>query len=243
MAMVEQPLSVSGNMRKQLLHIGIEHHPVLIIDDFVANPALLVAMAETGPEFAPELPGFYPGARKLASAGYPLLLQQALGADLCALMGPPDHCRLHVDLAVYSLTSTPVKQLQPMQCVPHVDTHNPEHIAAVHYLCDEKFAGTSFYRHRSTGYESIDETRLKPYFAKLERELADQTETERNYMNGSTEIFERIAEIELKYNRLIVYRSNCLHAADISPSHLLSHSPRQGRLTLNSFLHLEGAKI
>lgn len=239
--MLEQPLSVSSKMRKQLLHIGAEHHPVLIVDDFVSDPDLLVAMAETGPEFAAELSGFYPGARKLASAGYPLLLQEALGADLCALMGPPDQCRLHVDLSVYSLTTTPVELLQPMQCVPHVDTHNPEHIAAVHYLCDEKFSGTSFYRHRSTGYESLDEARLKPYFARLERELESHAKSERNYMNGSNDLFECIADIELKYNRLIVYRSNSLHAANIDTSHNLSPSPREGRLTLNSFLHLDSA--
>lgn len=237
--MAEQQLSVSSKMRKQLLHIGAEHHPILIIDDFVADPEQLLSMAETGPEFAPELSGLYPGARKLSSAGYPLLLQEALQADLCALMGPPDHCRLHVDLSVYSLTSTPVERLQPMQCVPHVDTHNPEHIAAVHYLCADKFGGTSFYRHRSTGYEAIDETRLKPYFAKLERELADRADNERHYMNGSNDLFERIAEVELKYNRLVVYRSNCLHAADIDSTHFLSDSPRDGRLTLNSFFHLE----
>ncbi len=226
-------------MRKQLLHIGAEHHPVLIIDDLVADSDQLIAMAESGPEFAPELNGFYPGARKLASVGYPRLLQEALGADLCALMGPPDRCKMHVDLSVYSLTTTPVERLQPMQCVPHVDTHNPEHIAAVHYLCSDTFSGTSFYRHRSTGYESIDETRLKPYFSKLESELAGQTNQPRTYMNGSNPLFERIAEVELKYNRLVVYRSNTLHAADIDSSHVLSDSPRTGRLTLNSFLHLE----
>lgn len=49
MTMVDQPLSVSSNMRTQLLHVGTEHHPVLIIDDFVADPDLLAAMAETGP--------------------------------------------------------------------------------------------------------------------------------------------------------------------------------------------------
>lgn len=236
--MVEQSLSLSRTMRKQLVHIGAEQHPILIIDNFVDNPEQLASLAQAGNAFGREKSDFYPGDRKPAPAGYSDLLHDALKADLCAIMGPAERCHLHVDLAVYSLVTTPVHKLRPIQCVPHIDSHNSEKIAAVHYLCPENFGGTSFYRHRSTGYESIDDSRFKLYFAKLKREVMDDKTCASTYINGSNALFERISQIELKFNRLIVYRSNCLHAGDIDPDKGLSPLPSEGRLTLNSFLHL-----
>ncbi len=62
-----------------------------------------------------------------------------------------------------------------------------------------------------------------------------QNRREFDYINGDTELFQRIGQVPVKFNRCIVYRSNLLHSGDINPTLGLSANPREGRLTLNSF--------
>jgi hypothetical protein len=228
----------NAGMTKQLLLIGEEQNPLLIIDNFMSDPSALRSLAAEGDGFVAQDSDFYPGQRKPAPAGYAESLQQTLEADIKKIFSDQasSERELVTDLSVFSLVTTPEKQLRPIQCVPHIDTHHRHHLAAVHYLCDEKFGGTSFYCHRSTGYESIDEQRLKDYFPRLKSEVIREGEAALRYMNGSTALFERIASIPLKFNRLILYRSNCLHAGDIDPAQGLEVSPETGRLTINSFL-------
>ncbi len=228
---------VNAGMTKQLLFLGEEKNPLLIIDNFMSDPSALRRLAEGG-GFVAQDSDFYPGQRKPAPVGYAEALQQNLKADIKNIFSDQagSERELVTDLSVFSLVTTPEKQLRPIQCVPHIDTHHRHHLAAIHYLCDEKFGGTSFYCHRSTGYESIDEQRLKDYFPRLKSEVIREGEAALHYMNGSTALFERIASIPLKFNRLILYRSNCLHAGDIDPAQGLEDSSETGRLTINSFL-------
>jgi hypothetical protein len=121
--------------------------------------------------------------------------------------------------------------------VPHIDTHDPNQFAMVHYLCSEHYGGTSFYRHRTTGHESITDTRLEEYFRILKQEVMTGGLPKLAYINGDTSLFERIAQIEVKFNRAIIYRSNALHAGDISEALGLAKNPDDGRLTLNTFIN------
>ena len=52
-------------------------------------------------------------------------------------------------------------------------------------------------------------------------------------------MFERIADYEAVFNRMLVYRSRNLHSASLAPSFVGSADPRTGRLTLNLFLHFQ----
>lgn len=225
-------------MHKQILRIGKEKNPILIIDNFADNAGELCTLAEDGEPFVAQASDFYPGLRKPAPAHYREYLQKALATDIANLFGLSASAQVTVDLSVYSLVTTPANQLRPIQCVPHMDTQDPSHIAAVHYLCDEKYDGTSFYRHRSTGFESVDASRMNGYFSQLKEEVIQQGRAVAGYINGSTSLFECTAHIELKFNRLILYRGNCLHAGNIDPTLGLTPSPRSGRLTINSFLRI-----
>lgn len=231
----ELPLGFGSRLKARWHTVGAEQNPVLIIDDFIDRPERLISIAESGTPFSNEQDNFYPGERKPAPSSYTRLLREIVDRELSSAgLGSGTQ----VDLSVYSLVTTPVAQLRPIQCVPHIDTHQENCFAAVHYLCSSQFGGTSFYRHRSTGHESIDEYRLKPYFATLKQEVMAERKQARGYINGSNELFERIGQVEQRFNRLIVYRGNCLHAGDIDPDQGLSDSPREGRLTVNSFMHL-----
>lgn len=216
--------------------LGHESHPLLVIDNFVDNPETLIALAEDDPPFTAQSTDYYPGIRKPAPADYSTWLAEKVEPLLHQIFDLPLQYRPVVRSSVFSLTTTPPKQLRPIQCVPHIDNHVAHQFAVVHYLCDEKFGGTSFYRHRSTGYESVTTERLAHYFKILKQEVMADHQAQRDYINGNTHLFERIARIGVRFNRALIYRSCSLHSGDISASVGLSSDPRQGRLTLNSFI-------
>jgi len=105
----------------------------------------------------------------------------------------------------------------------------------VHYLCGADKGGTSIYRHRSTGFESVNAERVDQY-KKIVRDEMESISYQPKYMNGSNEFFERIVSYEAVFNRLVMYRCTSLHSGNIAPDFILDSNPRTGRLTLNTFL-------
>ncbi len=124
--------------------------------------------------------------------------------------------------------------MRPIQSVPHFDGFDRTHIASVHYLCTEEFGGTSFYRHRSTGYETMDAQRIVEYAPRLKAEVMGLNTRSFTYIRGDTALFERTASVEAKFNRAIYYRSNVLHSGDIPANISMPAQPRKGRLTANT---------
>jgi hypothetical protein len=216
-------------------HIGQEQNPLLIIDNFFATPEQLVEQACTEPGFIAQASDFYPGLRKQITGDYPAQSLRTLIPLVRETFAIAAERTAELSLCAFSLTTTPPEKLRPIQSVPHIDTHDPLQFAMVHYLCAESYGGTSFYRHRSTGHESINQERFTQYFKILKQEVMDEQQTRFNYINGDTNLFERIYQMPVVFNRAIVYRSNQLHSGDINLQSGLSTDPRAGRLTANSF--------
>jgi hypothetical protein len=220
------------------LRIGDEATPLLIIDDLVTNPDWLIKATGQGSDFQTDPANFYPGIRKPA----PQLYQQALQTGLLPLLQAvfsPQASRLNCLQSAFSLSTTPASQLRPIQMLPHIDATTPNQLAMVHYLCGSEHGGTSFYRHRETGFERISADRLAGYSAKLKAEaLAAQLHLQPGYINGDSSLFQRIYQVDAKPNRAIIYPGNLLHSGDIREGLGLSAEPKIGRLTISSFLQL-----
>lgn len=123
-----------------------------------------------------------------------------------------------------------------LQRIPHFDSLDKEGLAAVHYLFKKDLGGTSFYRHKKTQFEYIDESRKLDYFRSLESENGTGNIPTSGYINGDTALFEKIAEQEGVFNRIIFYRRNSLHSGAISEHFVPDNNPRSGRLSINSFI-------
>ena len=225
---------INSEFRLHVERVGNEQNPLLIIDDFVLQPDLLRAQANASPPFVAQASDFYPGLRKPVTGNFPPLCLTAVSPLIAAIFSL-DNIHAHISLCAFSLTTTPSTQLRPIQSIPHIDTHNGDQFALVLYLFDQDYGGTSLYRHRSTGFESITQARLQDYFRIVKQEVMAENKREFTYINGDTPLFERIAQVEAKFNRAVVYRSNQLHSADITAATSLSTQPLTGRLTLNAF--------
>ena len=139
------------------------------------------------------------------------------------------------------MVTTPPEQLKLLQRIPHFDTTEKHALAAVHYLFQGDQGGTAFYRHRKTGFETIDESRTLAYYRSLESENngPDLPKVSDGYIQGDTPLFEQIANPPGVFNRLVIYRRHALHSGVIPPNANLSADPTQGRLTISSFIDLQ----
>lgn len=212
--------------------IGHEAEPVVVVDGFVADPDALVEIAR-GLSFRPIGP-HYPGLRSPITEAYRQASAALLGEILRTVFGYDDSACTQE--AYYSLVTTPAQALQPIQRLPHFDGVEEQRLAVVHFLCGEALGGTSFYRHRSSGFETVNAARYSDYAAHLRADMQKFGLPAAAYIAGDTPIFERSAHFEARYNRALIYRGKLLHCAHIPSDAELSPDPARGRLTVNSFL-------
>lgn len=246
---------LTTNLSYQLIYVGNENIPVLIIDDFVENPEKLIASAslldESGEEFQSQQSDYYPGVRKSSPQNYQTLIRDPLlkllksslfladmETGIAALDLEVSH--LKVLMSAFSIATTKPENLRPIQMLPHFDTPADNQLAMVHYLCDENHGGTSIYRHKKTGFERITEQRHRQYRQILKKQaIAEKLHLFPKYIEGDTSMFEQIYSIEAKMNRAVIYPSNVLHSGNIRIGTGLSAAPDSGRLTISSFLLLK----
>ena len=215
--------------------IGNEHQPVVVIDDFAVNPDALRAAA-IGAAFGQAI-HHYPGIRAELPDGYLAAQMPVVEAALGdALGGVP---RLDVIDASFSIVTTPRDALSVSQRLPHCDAYDPQRIAMVHYLSPGDRQGTGFFRHRSTGFESVDAQRGGIYPHQVDAELRYGGPPPPDYWTGDGALFERIFAVAAKYNRAIVYPSFLLHSGLIGADASLSPDPASGRLTVTGFFSIQ----
>ncbi|MDR3527576.1 MAG: DUF6445 family protein [Rhizomicrobium sp.] len=215
-------------------HIGSEGAAVVVIDDFIEDPDALVDFAASHP-FQPVTQNLYPGVRARAPEAYARGVVSRIEGMVRQTYGLSDSPLIGVQCD-FSLVTTSLDKLQLLQALPHFDTTNLNQFAVLHYLCPAERGGTSFYRHRSTGFESVSGDRHDAYLAKLGAELKASGPPERAYIDGDTALFERIAKVDAAFNRLVIYRSACLHSGNIRRDFGFEQDVRKGRLTVNMFL-------
>lgn len=211
--------------------IGNEGEPVAVIEHFAPDPDALRDHAATCSFLARD--DHYPGVKAVVGKDY-LARQWAVLAPIFkqvfAVSGKVSV--LDVD---YALVSTLPEALTLEQRLPHVDALAPGRLALIHYLVPEGGDGTAFYRHRATGFETIDQTRSATYFAQMNDDLRNHGLPPPAYLNGGTPIFEQTGRFEGHFNRALVYRGRLLHSGAIGPDRALSDDPRKGRLTVTGF--------
>ena len=215
--------------------IGPQREPIAVLDNFHANIDFIVAFARQC-AFGPAV-NFYPGVRANVCDDYwshdQVMLCQSAIASAFNMSGRVEF----LDTSFSMVTTDPVDLLPP-QCLPHCDAFSPRHIALVHYLSPDFPGGTAFFRHRSTGLQTISEHDRAAYFQTLQSELDRDGPPPAQYVRGDTPLFEQIHEVESRFNRAVLYRGRHLHSGVIEPSARLSADPATGRLTVTAFMML-----
>jgi hypothetical protein len=222
------------NFTTRIDRIGNVGAAVVVIDNFMIDPQRLIDEASGHEDFTTRS-RFYPGVRSPTSQAY----ADALSTLLADVVRQEFGWQRGFDCVEsnFSLVTTPPQALQPYQRIPHIDGVAGDTLAVLHYLCSAELGGTSFYRHRSTGYETIHAGIVQHYMETVNAEVRATGMPAARYVDGDTPLFERIARYDAVFNRALIYSGATLHSGNIAVPRALDANPRTGRLTVNTFIH------
>lgn len=209
--------------------IGREGEPVAIVDGFHPGPAALRTSANAA-RFA-VADRHYPGVRAPLGPETLLPVRDLIAALFAEVFGCGEAAAV-LDLG-FSIVATPPSQLNLVQRLPHVDAIKPGRIAMVLYLFDDETGGTAFYRHRATGFETLNAERSATYFEALTAEIAAAPPPPA--YPGALPQFDVVDRVPARTNRAVFYRSRLLHSGIVTPKTPLVPDPRTGRLTITGF--------
>jgi hypothetical protein len=214
---------------------------VTVADDVLLRPQQL---AEFGLDltFVEDDSNLYPGVRARVPAEFSRPFHAWLTRTLRGTGVLEESSCIHDDASFFSIVNKRRVDLLPLQRIPHYDSSDPTVFAAVIYLFDRADSGTSFYRHRTTGYEKIGTDNAGNYRIALNRNMKSLGPPAREYTNGSNALFERTHSVDSAFNRIVIYSGNVLHAADIDGSLFNGNDNGRWRLTISSLIHSTAAR-
>ena len=221
------------DFRLQKLRFGREQAPLVVIDNFVANPDELVNLA-AGKMFG-DVVSYYPGVRAKVPLTYQRFVIEQLRDVFVDYFGL-DAGTVRFTACHFSLVTTPPEKLTYLQRIPHVDSVSRTELAFIHYLFKSDLGGTAFYRHRKTGFESVDQARKPEYWRHIEEEQTGPDSPPAEYINGDTPLYEQTGHQEGAFNRMLVYRRCSLHSGSLARNFRADPNPLTGRLSVNGFL-------
>jgi hypothetical protein len=206
-------------------HLLVSVDAVLEAPEHVISQASLQNFANITPQ--------YPGVRAPLDPAVCRAWLGQLTPLLDQMFGPAG--RAWEMQAWFSLVTTPPHALAPIQRLPHVDGTDPAQIAMMLYLSHAPHGGTAFFRHRSTGLESLTAADYPGYAAALQADVARTGLPPAAYTTDGAPHFERVHDVPGHFNSAVFYRGNILHSGVIDNAAPLSADPREGRLTINAF--------
>jgi hypothetical protein len=234
---VSRPLRLGSSISVRLAHVGAERQPLMIVDDVLADPQAMIDAACEATFYVPHHTN-YPGINAPVPQSYYLTVITALRGPIEAAFGVSRAAYLSY-FGFFALATVGASDAQPIQKIPHRDSPDPHRLAMVHYLCRGSFGGTGFFRHRATGFESVDVSRQAHYEGAARQEVDETPRQTTAFIDARTRNYQLIGQSEAVFNRLIVYRSHVLHSALLADG-AGSADPTVGRLTANGFI--EAAK-
>lgn len=208
-----------------------ENHKLVMIDGFLKSPETAICDASLQ-KFAKITPQ-YPGIRAALPQEVSIDWARALTAMLDRCFGQAENG--WETRGWYSLVTARPGDLLPLQRFPHVDGTDPSQVAMMLYLHHTDHGGTGFFRHKSTGFEALNDANFPLYRAALEEDVRREGMPKAEYVSSGAPHFERIHQCDGFFNQAAFYRGNILHSGLIKNDADLSSDPATGRLTINAF--------
>jgi hypothetical protein len=213
-------------------------HFVLVIDDLLQNPEEVVHFAKHSAYFNPVGAdgSCYPGIRDVMPAPY----ARALMSVIQPLVAKHYFCNAALDtitpMTKLSLVTLKPEQLRDSQRVPHVDCDSNNEFALLHYFCSEIHGGTSLYRYKPSGQVQVENDYVST-MKQITATAMKRPDEHQGYLNGDTSVFERAIQVKAKFNRLVLFKGNLLHCADINSTQSYSDNISEARLSIASFMY------
>ncbi|WP_394391917.1 DUF6445 family protein [Shewanella woodyi] len=227
-----------SSLSPQVIKIGEEATPIIIIDDFAEDLAPLLSFAHEA-IFKQDNGSYYPGVRARLPKPYAIEVINQVFQLIYDVYRIPHHLRITPHIYSFSLITQTPESLQPLQCLPHFDTKESNYFAILHYLNSTPHGATAFFKHKPTGFERINSERIDEYFNKAQVCLDEIKCQTPQYFTHSNEHYEIYHQVEYRPNRLIIYPGNLLHSTLVDLDTDIDSKPETGRLTSNIFINFK----
>ena len=237
----ESVFAFNPNARISSVRAGHTPIAVTLADDVLLRPQQVVEFG-LAHQLVEDTGNLYPGVRARLPAEFSRRFVDWLARALQSTDVLQDGSTIKDDASYFSIVSKSSASLLPLQRIPHYDSADPRVFAAVIYLFDRAHSGTSFYRHRATGYERIREDTAQNYKIALGHNMKTMGPPAREYTNGSSALFERIHSVDSVFNRIVIYSGNALHAADIDGGLFAGNENERWRFTITSLINSISAR-
>ncbi len=213
-------------------NFGQEKEPVIIMDNFSEKLDLLLSHGKS--QYYTPASAYYPGLQATGDKNYLSLRRVELPEIMSSVFGLSHG--LDIESCMYAVVNRPPEKLAIGQRLPHYDGHEPTLFALLHYIQGDKDAGTAFYRHRRTGFETITKARAESYRRGLEADNDEFGVPKAQYFYGNDPRYEMIGEVKARPDRAIIYRGQSLHSGCIPNGTTDNITLKTARITLNTFL-------
>jgi hypothetical protein len=233
--MEKSSYQVNPGIRPQIIYLGQEQTPLILIDNFMLDLTALRRQALHS-EFVRENQTYYPGQRALLPKDYVAASLNALYQLIYQVYQVPEKLRLKPQMLFYALITQAENSLHPLQCMPHFDTSAPYYFALLHYLNDGPHGSTGFFRHKPTAFERITDQRRPDYFRVAQQFIDQYGAPAQQYQVQSNNHYELYHQIRYQPNRLVIYPGNLLHSSLVNAGTDIDGNPATGRLTANIFI-------
>jgi hypothetical protein len=229
-------LALADDPKVSTVQVGVAKHQVAIVIDGIYRDPDYVRQVALSLEFTRSR-GMFPGYEaRLSLSKWGAAVAALLNARFASVLEPYDECKHEV---VFSMTDERVDPKLRRIRLPHVDaglTGRRLHAALVYLNPPSQCrGGTAFFRHRESGANEVVaevsalfqayQTRhtlpsaLKTYDRILKTASGDQRPLEDgqwDILSDEDEIWEKTGQVDMVYNRLVVYNSRLFHAAAFS---------------------------
>ena len=229
-------IKVNAKAAPQVVYVGKNKTPVIIIDDYVSNLDEITNQVVKNAQFKPEGVTKYPGVRSSIPKTIVVSYLKPLMKTLYKVY------KLSQDLQptpidnYFSLITKQPEDLSAMQSWPHFDTPNPNLIAVLHYLNKGEHGGTAFFKHNKSGLDDIDHQSIETYLNHANDYFNSLKTNTFRYCSEQHSEFTCYKKIAYKPNRLLIFPGQLLHSTLVNTNTDISSNPEEGRLTANMFI-------
>jgi len=213
-------------------YFGQEKEPVVVMDNFSGKLDILLHHAKSQ-QFSPGS-AYYPGVQAQADVNYLTLRRKELPQIMRDVFGLQHG--INIESCMYALVTRAPEKLAMGQRLPHHDGNDSNLFALLHYIQGSDDAGTAFYRHKRTGFETVTEERAEAYSTALKDDVTDFGNPPARYFYGDDERYEMIGEVKARPDRAILYRGRTLHSGCIPAGTTDAPTLDTARMTLNTFI-------
>ncbi len=227
---------INPDVSVKIEKVGQEQSIVLVMDNFFLDYELARQEAiQANYSSDKQVTGaFYPGVRAPLRKDYGIKILQFAARAIFQNVDLANKTQVQPINANYSLITKQPQDMELLQCIPHFDTSEDLHFAALHYMNSGDFGGTAFYQHLPTGFENITTERESAYLASMQKVFDDKGPPLRQYFSDSDHHYQLIHRVDYKPNRVVVYPTTLLHTAYINDAKKnVNNDPSVGRLSSN----------